>query len=408
MTQLPTSPPAIVVTDPRPTRRRRGSTAGWLLLAVLLTALNLRIGITSLGAVLDTVGRTTHLPALMVSFATSLPVLCFALVGAVGGAVTRRLGAQSGLGLAMLLLGVGLAARVSGGGWTLLAGTFVACAGIALANVLLPTVVKAEFPTRLGEVTGAYTAALSLGAALGASATVPLSVAAGSWRAGLGVWAVVAVVALVAWVPHRSRARAEPADAGATRLWTRGRAWAVTGLFATQSVFAYVQMGWLPSMYADAGFSAKEAGLFLAGSVAIGVPVYFVVPTFAARLRSQGHLVAGLTGAVAAGLLGLWALPSTAPLLWAALLGIGGGVFPVTLTMFALRTRSAPGTAALSAMAQSVGYLLAAAGPLLVGQLRFATGSWAPVYAALLVVCVGQVVLGYLAGRPGFVDEPSS
>ncbi len=376
---------------------RRGSAV--LLASVLLIALNLRLGITSLGALLDTLqaqGFSTGITA----FLTSLPVLCFAVVGATGSTLARRVGTHRGLAVALGLLVGGLVVRVADGTVVLVLGTFLACSGIALANVLLPSVVKEHFPHRVGQVTGAYSAVLSIGAALGAAASVPVADAAGGWRTGLLVWAALAAVALLAWLPWCREPDARRSRQAASNLWRNPVAWAVTVVFGTQSLFAYVVMSWLPKMYVDAGFSDAQAGLLLAVSILVGVPVFFLVPSLAIRLGAQGHLIAAMSAMVVVAFLGLGFAPAEGALLWAVLMGVGGGVFPVTLTMFALRTKDAVDTAALSAMAQSVGYLLAAAGPFLIGFLADSTGSWAVPCALLAGIGLVQVAVGYVAGRP--------
>lgn len=380
-----------------------------LLLAVLLVAFNLRIAVTSLGALLDHLGER-GVSATTQGVLTSLPVLCFAVVGATAMALTRRVGVDRGLALALVVLTAGLVLRVLDGTPALLAGTLVACAGIALANVLIPAIVKEHFPERMGAVTGAYTAVLSLGSAAGAALAVPLTDATGTWRLGLGAWAVLAVAAFLAWAPYaRGGSRPAPTAPGA-RLWRDPTAWAVTILFGTQSLFAYVMMSWLPSVYVDAGFSDATAGLLLAVSILIGVPFFFLVPGRAGRMRQQGHVIAALTVLTILGWAGLGIAPEEGAWLWAALLGIGGAVFPVVLLCFALRTTSAVDTAALSTMAQSVGYLLAAGGPFLVGTLHHATGSWSLPCALLVGLGVVQIAVGYLAGRPvriGVTSEAS-
>ncbi|WP_181411102.1 CynX/NimT family MFS transporter [Nocardioides humi] len=370
-----------------------------LTVAVLLVAFNLRLAITSLGALLD------HLGDLGVSAATqglltSLPVLCFAVVGATAMALTRLVGVDRGLEAALGLLALGLVLRVLDGTPALIAGTAVACAGIALANVLIPAIVKEHFPERIGMMTGAYTAVLSLGSAAGAAVTVPIADAGGSWRVGLGAWALVAVAAALAWAPYCRRRDPQRSRPRGASLWRSPTAWAVTLLFGTQSLYAYVMMSWLPSLYADAGFSDAAAGLLLAVSIAIGVPFFFLAPSLAGRLRHQGHLVLALTLVTAGGWAGLWLAPAGGAWLWAALLGAGGAVFPVTLSFFALRTTSTADTASLSTMAQSVGYLLAAGGPFLVGVLHDASGSWALPCALLVGLGVVQASAGYVAGRP--------
>ncbi|MEU6137435.1 MFS transporter [Nocardioides sp. NPDC047086] len=376
----------------------------WLLIAVLLVAANLRGGITSLGALLD---GLDGLSAGTRAFLTSLPVLCFAVVGATGMTLARRLGVHRGIGVALGLLVAGLLVRVMGDPWLLLVGTFVGCGGIALANVLLPAVVKEGFPDRVGTVTGAYSAVMSLGSAIAAGVTVPIAHAAGSWRIGLGVWALLALLALLVWVPHLRDHGYHRGGRPRVSLWREPVAWAVTLVFGTQSLFAYVVMSWLPSMYADAGFDHATAGLLLAVSILVGVPVFFLAPSFAIRASSQGHLVAVLTALLAIGFAGLWLAPVMGAWLWAVLIGVGCAVFPVALTLFSIRTATTAGTAALSSMAQSIGYLLAAGGPFVVGLLRESTGSWSLPIVLLLGLAVVQVCAGYVAGRPVVIGNPA-
>lgn len=377
----------------------RGRASLGLAVAVLLVAFNLRLAITSLGALLDHLGDL-GVSASIQGVLTSVPVLCFAAVGATAMAVTRRIGVDRGLVVALALVAAGLVLRVLDGTPALIAGTAVACSGIALGNVLIPAIVKEHFPHRIGTMTGAYSAVLSLGSAVGAATTVPIADAAGSWRVGLGVWALAAVAAAIAWAPYCRRRDPQRAQVRGGSLWRSPVAWAVTLLFGTQSLNAYVMMSWLPSVYADAGFSDAKAGLLLATSIVIGVPFYFVAPMIAVRVRHQGHLVLALTALTALGWVGLWLAPVAGAWLWAALLGAGGAVFPVALALFALRTTSTAQTASMSTMAQSVGYLLAAGGPFLVGVLHDATGSWTIPYALLLATAAVQVAIGYVAGRP--------
>jgi CP family cyanate transporter-like MFS transporter len=390
-------PPALGATAPSSQSHRRAG-AG-LVLAVLLIALNLRIAVTSLGALLDRLGDLGVSPTTQ-GVLTSLPVLCFALVGATAMAVTRRIGVDRGLGLALVVLTAGLVLRVLDGTPALIAGTFVACSGIALANVLIPAIVKEHFPGRVGAMTGAYTGALSLGSAAGAALTVPLANATGSWRPGLGLWAIAALAAAVAWAPFARGRGQRRSHARGTSLWRNPTAWAVTVLFGTQSLFAYVMMSWLPSLYADAGFSAETSGLLLAISIVIGVPFFFLAPSIAGRLRHQGHLIALLTALSVVGWAGLGLAPHDGAWVWAALLGIGGAVYPVVLLCFALRTTTTADTPALSTMGQSVGYLIAAGGPFVVGTLHHATGGWGVPCALLVGLGAVQVGAGYLAGRP--------
>ncbi|MBB4699601.1 CynX/NimT family MFS transporter [Sphaerisporangium siamense] len=392
-----TSPPG----HARGRRRALGMLAG-----VVLVALNLRVAVTSLGAVLDQARADLAMSAVAASTAAALPVVCFGGVALAVPWLIRRVGAMAGLGVTVGLLLAGLLIRVAGGEITLLTGTFVACAGIAGANVLIPVIVKMEFPARVGEVTGAYSAAMSAGAAIGAAATVPAGDVLGGWRGGLAVWSVLAAAALAVWLPLTRRGAAPAEPRARTSALTRSPvAWTVTLLFATQSLLAFVVMAWLPTIYLDIGYTPGEAGTLLAVALVVGVPVYFAVPILAARMRRQGAFGVGMTAVHVAGLLGLLLRPESVPWLWALFIGVGGGVFPLTLALFSMRTRTAEDTAALSAMAQSVGYLLAAFGPFTVGLLREATGSWSVPVALLVAICVVQAALCLGAGRPRFVER---
>lgn len=371
-----------------------------LLAAVVLVAANLRTAVTSLGAVLDQVSHDLALPATATALVTALPVLCFGLIALAAPFVVRQLGARAGIAVAVTMLLAGIVLRVVAGPAALLLGTFLACAGIATANVLLPVVVKTDFGDRVGQVTGLYSAVMASGAAAGAMFTVPLSQVTGGWRGGLLAWGVLAGVALIAWLPHGRRTAGPVSHRASVRpLLTDRVAWAVTALFATQSLLAYVIMSWLPAIFRDAGLSAGQAGGLLGLSILIGVPLNFVVPVLATRLRSQSALAVGLTLCTAAGFAGLLAAPGTASWLWVLLLGVGGAVFPVNLVLFSLRTRTSSDTAALSAMAQGVGYLLAAAGPFGVGILHDSTGSWTVPLILVLAICAIQLFAARAAGR---------
>ena len=394
----------------RVSTRERGVV--WALLITVLVALNLRAAVTSLGPVLPGARRELGLTAAAASVATAAPVLCFGVLALVSPWLARRLGLDRAMGLAVVVLFAGLLLRPTGGEVTLLLGTMLCCSGIAVANVLLPAVVKDRAPDRVGLVTGAYTAALAGGSALAAGITAPLAEAFGL-RVSLWVWAAPVVLALLVWVPEAwGRRGPEPggAVAAATRhtddadafgsVWRSPVGWALSVLFGTQATLAYVTMGWLPTVLQWRGMSASTAGVLLAVSILVSVPVSALVPSVAARHYSQVGLVVGLTACAAAGLAGLTFAPTGLAWIWAAVLGVGNGVFPLTLTLFNIRARSARETQDLSAMGQGVGYLLAASGPFLFGVIGASTGSWSAPVLGLLAVLVLQAGAGLVAGRP--------
>jgi CP family cyanate transporter-like MFS transporter len=414
----PPRAPAVLPGTSRGSRdARRGATpTTWLALAgLVLLAGNLRAPISSLGSVLQHVRADLGLSASTAGLVTSLPLLCFGVVGAVTPWLARRWGVDRVIGASLAVLTIALVARVVGGSTALVAGTLVLCTGIAVANVLLPVVAKQRFPSRVGPVTGVYTAALAAGSAMAAAVSAPVADRAG-WQVGLGSWAVLAAVALGTWgalvvrapgPPRRIDDTTTPASSPAVGPLLRYPVtWALTVFFGAQAVIAYVQMGWLPAIYVDAGTSQTTAGALLAGSILIGVPVYFVVPVLAVRLAGQRVLAIALSVVTAAALIGLMLSPARGAWVWAALLGLGSGAFPLALTLFVLRGASVAQTAALSAIAQSAGYLLAAVGPLAVGVLRDATGAWTVPLTALLGVVAAQGIAGCMAGRNVVVDSP--
>ena len=400
-----------MTTVSRRTRRRAAlaPTIG-LIIAVLLVAANLRPTVTGLGPVLDQVRDALRASPAFVSVLTALPGLCFGLAGFLAPVLARRFGLGRALAFALLLLTVGLAGRVVDGQGVVLTGTFVACAGIAIGNVLLPVVIRESFPRRVGLLTGLYTAVLQGCAALASVLTPVFDTGFGGWRPALGSWAVLAAVALVWWlVAARPGATdvpdvAELPPAEPTRSLVRsGLAWSVTLFFGLQAMFAYVVMGWIPQVLMAAGVGRDTAGLMLGVMSVLGVPLSLVVTPVASRGRSQSGWLVGLTATGAVGLLGLILAPDAAPWLWVVLTGIGMGVFSLAVALISLRTRTAEDTRALSTMTQGIGYLLAAVGPLVFGMLHGLTGGWTVPLVFTLAGLVLQLVIGIPAGRDRFV-----
>jgi MFS transporter, CP family, cyanate transporter len=390
--------------------------------AVVLLAFNLRTAVTSLGAVLDDVRAALGLSATSAGVLTTLPVLCFAGFGAVAPVLARRFGTQRVVAASVAAITLGLVARAVTGSATLFfVVTAIALAGMATGNVLLPALVKRHYPERVGRMTGLYTTSLMIGSTVAAAATVPAGDVVGGWRGGLAVWAVTAAIALLPWlaVAHHSRTEGGgPRHVGAgvpcanqigtgdpcangpdpARALSRSPlAWALAVYFGSQSLQAYATFGWLPQVYRDAGFDATTSGLLLAVVTALGIPVAYLLPTLAADRPDQRPYVVACVVAFAAGYLGLMAAPAGLPWLWVVLLGIGGGSFPLALTLIGLRAHDADVTARLSGFAQGIGYVIAASGPVAVGTLYDATGGWTAPLGLLIGLLVPQLVAGWYA-----------
>ncbi|SEE42553.1 MFS transporter, CP family, cyanate transporter [Amycolatopsis lurida] len=392
------------------TEWRPGVITGGVLLgvAVILVALNLRPAITSVGPILGEMRDDLGATATWAGVLTTLPGLCFAAAGLAAPLLARRFGIGAAIASALSVLAVGLVLRVLDGPYVVLGGTLVATAGIALANVLIPVVIKDSFPARVGMMTGVYTAALQGGGALGSALTPPLENAFGGWRQGLGAWSVLAVLALLVWIlAARGAGRAPVAEAGkqgsGRSLLRSPLAWMVTLFFGTQAFLAYVVMGWLPEVMIDAGVSKGESGLLLGLMSLIAVPISLVVAPMAARHKSQSPWIVGLGVFGFVGMVGMMVAPSVSPLLWCILIGLGMSVFSLALTVIALRARTGEDTARLSGMAQGIGYLMAAVGPFLFGLLHDLTHAWTVPWIMMLVVFIAQMTFGALAGRRRFV-----
>nr|WP_225854041.1 MFS transporter [Micromonospora sp. AMSO31t] len=391
---------------------------------MLLVAVNLRAAVTSLGALLDEIRDGLGLSGATAGLVTTLPTIAFAGLGALTPWLVRRWPAARVLVVAMVALTVGQVLRVVTDSTAVFVLTSaLALAGIAVANILLPMLVKQHFPQRTGLVTGAYTMALTVGTTVAAASAVPIAHAFGSWRAGLGVWAGLAAVAVLPWVPlalragaarrtairAARRAAATPAVAAAAPARVRPArtrlGWAMAVYFGAQSLSGYAIMGWLAQLFRDAGYAPEAAGLLLAGVTALGVPVALMMPALAGRLPTLRPLVLSLTAFSTAAYVGLALAPHGLAPLWVLLLAFGQGAFPLILTTIGLRARTAEGTVALSAFAQSTGYVIAALGPLLVGILYEATGGWTAPIGFLLVALAVQTGAGMVIARPRHIED---
>jgi MFS transporter, CP family, cyanate transporter len=382
---------------------------GWLLAAaLLLTGLSMRVAVTSVGAVLDGLEHGLHTNGSVEGLITTLPVICFAGLGALTPRLSHRIGPERLLVAALAVAAAGLVLRaVAGSVWLFAVLSVLALTGGAVSNVLMPSLVKRYFPDRIGRMTALYTTALAVGTTLGAGLTVPLGDLGDGWRTGLGAWALVSAVAILPWLPGLRRGRDEAAGArsvAATRLVVSSTAWAMTAFFAFQSMQAYIAFGWFEKFLDAHGITSGTAGWMVALFSAVAIPVSVVVPTVA-----PGHLrtvITALCGCSLIAYTGMTLAPGgAAAWLWMVLAGIGSGIFPVALTMIGLRARNAESTAALSSFVQVIGYLVAGTGPLLFGVLYGSTGHWALPLALLFAALVLSYTAGMVASRERFVDD---
>ncbi|AXE84899.1 putative transporter YycB [Streptomyces sp. Go-475] len=488
------TPPTVRSSAAQDAREPGGTgTRAWtmrlLVLGIVLSALNLRPAITSLGALLEEVRDGLGMSGSVAGLLTSVPPLCFAVFGVTAPRLARRFGAGAVVCAGMAAIATGLLLRpYTGSTAGFLAASALALMGIAVSNVLMPVIVKHWFPDRVGSMTGLYSMALALGTALAAAVTVPLTDAlGGNWQSGLALWAGLAVAAVLPWLPFVRRrvtapaagdrdvagrrpaaegrgatetrdadaegrgatetrsadaegrgatetrsadaegrgttetrgssadgrvttARTEPAreETPALRITRSRTAWALAVFFGLQATAAYITMGWMAQIFRDAGVPAGTAGLLLAVTMVMGVPLAFVIPRLATRLPHQGPIVLALGVCGLAGYAGLYLAPAAGAWAWALLLGVANCAFPLALTMVGMRARTGPGVAQLSAFAQSTGYLISIPGPLLVGVLYQHSGGWGLPIALMSALMIPQMVVGVLAGRDRTVEDEAA
>ncbi|MEU0203800.1 MULTISPECIES: MFS transporter [unclassified Streptomyces] len=485
------TPPTVRSSAAQDAREPGGTaTRAWtmrlLVLGIVLSALNLRPAITSLGALLEEVRDGLGMSGSVAGLLTSVPPLCFAVFGVTAPRLARRFGAGAVVCAGMGAIATGLLLRpYTGSTAGFLAASALALMGIAVSNVLMPVIVKHWFPDRVGSMTGLYSMALALGTALAAAVTVPLTDAlGGNWQSGLALWAGLAVAAVLPWLPFVRRrvtapaagdrdvagpaaegpgategrgadaegrgttqtrgssvdgrattetrgssadgrsattqdssadgrvttARTEPAreETPALRITRSRTAWALAVFFGLQATAAYITMGWMAQIFRDAGVPAGTAGLLLAVTMVMGVPLAFVIPRLATRLPHQGPIVLALGVCGLAGYAGLYLAPAAGAWAWALLLGVANCAFPLALTMVGMRARTGPGVAQLSAFAQSTGYLISIPGPLLVGVLYQHSGGWGLPIALMSALMIPQMVVGVLAGRDRTVEDEAA
>ncbi|WP_047335765.1 MULTISPECIES: CynX/NimT family MFS transporter [Pseudomonas] len=381
-----------------------------LLLGLILVALNLRPALSSMAPLLSDVSQSLGLSAAKAGLLTTLPVLCLGLFAPLAPLLARRFGAERVVLGILLTLALGIVLRSSLGEFGVFAGSVLAGASIGVIGVLLPGIVKRDFARHAGTMTGVYTMALCLGAAMAAGATVPLSQHfGGSWAMGLGFWVVPALVAALFWLPQVGHQHGAHHVAFRVRGLLRDRlAWQVTLYMGLQSSLAYIVFGWLPSILIGRGLTPTQAGLVLSGSVIVQLASSLAAPWLATRGKDQRLAIVivmlmtlgGLFGCLYAPIEGLWG--------WAILLGLGqGGTFSLALTLIVLRSRDPHVAANLSSMAQGIGYTLASMGPFAVGLVHDWTGGWNAVGWIFAVLGCGAIIAGLGAGRSLHVQVQS-
>ncbi|WP_434641921.1 CynX/NimT family MFS transporter [Klebsiella sp. I138] len=374
-----------------------------LIAGILLIASTLRVTFTGAAPLLDAIRAGYGLSTAQTGMLTTLPLLAFGLVSPLAAGIGRRLGIERSLLVALILICLGIALRSLPSVALLFAGTAIIGCGIALGNVLLPGLIKRDFSQHVARMTGAYSLTMGGAAALGSAMVVPLSLAGFGWRGALVMLMVFPLLALLVWLPQTRRPATAPlTGSGALHnrgIWRSALAWQVTLFLGINSLVYYVIIGWLPAILQSLGYSEAQAGslhgLLQLATAAPGL----AIPLILHRLKDQRGIAILVALMCAISACGLWFWPGQA-VVWTLIFGFGSGATMILgLTFIGLRANSAHQAAALSGMAQAVGYLLAACGPPLMGKIHDANGDWHIPLIAVAVISVVMALFGALAGR---------
>lgn len=382
-----------------------------LIIGIIFVAFNLRPAITAVGPIIGLIRTDLGISNGGAGFITTLPLLSFAVFSILAPSIGRVLGNERTIFLGLLVLFFGIIIRSMGFTNTLFLGTLLLGVGVAIGNVLLPSILKSKFPEKFGILTSTYTTSMSTFAALGSGISIPLAQGMGlGWQKALGIWAVVAIMTMIIWIPQLRQKR-ESQNASKTglstnmALWRSSLAWQVTLFMGLQSFLFYCSVAWLPEILESRGMNLSFAGWMVSLMQLIGLPTTFFAPVLAGRFQNQKGIVLVICSFYFAGTLGL-IFGAAHWLLVISVISIGiaqGASISLALTLIGLRTKGAKQAADLSGMAQSVGYLLAAIGPSLIGFIVDHTHSWTIPLVILVVVIVLMMVTGVGAGRDRYV-----
>ncbi|MBS1676663.1 MAG: MFS transporter [Actinobacteria bacterium] len=377
--------------------------------ALIVVVLNLRLAVAAIPPVLGEIERETGLSPAAAGLLTAVPVLCFGAFALLTPPLLRRIPMSRLLLLTLVAVVVGCAIRLDSALAALFAGTIVLGAGIAVANVLVPGLIKRDFPSQAAVMVGLYSVGLSLSGAIAAGLTVPIEhLFDVGWRPAVAGWGIFAVLAVFLWVPQ-ARGGAAPASgptepAVGRALWRDRLAWNVTLFMGLQSLGFYAILSWLPTILEDGGVSQGAAGLILSFSFFPAMLSAFATPVIQRRFHWQPALVVAMAIVLAIAYVGLIVAPVGAPYVWAALLGLGqGAALALALGFIVARAPDTHHAAHLSTMAQGVGYLIAAAGPFVVGALHAASHGWTLPLLLLVAGLIPLTVTGFVACREGHV-----
>ncbi|RFB14966.1 MFS transporter [Bacillus sp. HNG] len=385
-----------------------------LIIGIIFVAFNLRPAITSVGPIIELIRSDLGISNGVAGFITTLPLISFAILSILAPKIGQMIGNERTIFLGLLVLCIGIITRSLGFMPTLFLGTLLVGVGVAIGNVLIPSIVKLHFPLKVGIVTSIYTTSMNTLAAIGSGVSIPLAKGQSlGWKWALAFWTVLAVIAMIIWLPQlrnnnkTSASYSGPSSNGA--MWRSSIAWQVTLFMGLQSFLFYCTVAWLPEILESHGMQLSIAGWMVSLMQLVGLPTTFLAPVIANRLKSQKMMVCIIGIVYLTGIMGLMFV-QTNILLILSIICIGaaqGASISLALTMIGLRTKDSRQAANLSGMAQSIGYLLAAIGPTLVGFLFDYTQSWLTPLVIFIVISILMTIAGVGAGRNRYVAGES-
>lgn len=389
----------------------RSTSITLLVLAILLTSATLRAPITGVGSLIGEIQSDYGLSHTVTGMLTTLPLIAFSIFALVAPKLSRRFGMEWTLIYCMIALTAGIVIRYLPNVLALFMGTALIGSAIAVCNVLVPGLIKREFPHKIGLMTSLYTSSMNMWAAIASGISIPLSRTALGWRGSLSCWVILTVVTTLVWLPQLRRKPIKTSAKGTDQkrksrsVWRSSVAWQVTIFMGLQSIMFYVGITWLPEILHEKGMSPEKAGWMLSLMQIMSMAGSFIMPLIATRTQSQKVLAAASSALFLVGFGGIWlGVPSLAPLFIMSI-GLGcGTTFSLVILFFALRSRSADQAAEMSGMAQSIGYLLASVGPTMFGFLHDKSGNWNTPLATMVFLSLFTIALGYAAGRKGYID----
>ena len=395
---------------PRPLWRGRALA----ILGIVLFAFSLRSAVASLSPLIDHITLDFAMPSAIIGLIGTAPPVCYAVFGILTPLFERRLGLERLAVVAIVVVAVGMVLRgFATDAVGLLLSTTVIFAAVGVGNILLPPLVRKYFPDRIGLMTTIYSTTMAVATLTPPLVAVPIADAA-DWRFSLGLWAAFAALALIPWIAMLVRARGDAPDEDIEapnprvfgRMWRLPLAWALAVGFLAAGTVAYVSFAWLPQLLVDiAGVTPATAGALLALFAAMGLPASLLVPILVARYHATRVLFGVAVTCGLAGIAGLLFAPEAVPWLWIVLLGLEPLLFPLTLVLLGLRTRTHEGSVALSGFVQSIGYAIVAVFPVGIGVLHEATGSWTGPLIALAAVMVAAIPAGVIVARRATIED---